>query len=94
MKFVISLLFPLSVSASPIKIFYEAESTKAEIVRDIFMSTYKIPDVLISLKRVTSCEELQKKGKLDLCLKNNGDLEVVSVDRAFINESLKIFQAP
>jgi hypothetical protein len=94
MKFVISLFFSISAFASPIHVFYEDEPSRAEVVRTIFIGDYKIPESLISLKEVSSCEALQKKGKLDVCLKKNGDLQVVSVDRGFVNESLKIFAAP
>lgn len=94
MKFAISLLITFPVFASPIRIFHEKKLESAEIVRGIFLQQYSIPEELIVMTEVTSCEELKGKGKLDLCLKNNGDLLVVSVDRGFIDESLKIFQAP
>ena len=94
MKFAISFLLCFPVYASPIRIFHEKEQERAAIVRDIFLQQYFIPEELIAMTEVSSCEELNGKGKLDLCLKNNGDLLVVSVDRGFIHESLKIFQAP
>ena len=96
MRFATSLLLLMSfnVAASPIKIFYEGEATRAGWVRDIFTNTYSIPSELIGLESVSNCDDLQERGKLDLCLKNNGDLLVVSVDRGFVTESLKIFQAP
>lgn len=94
MKYVISFLLPLNLYASPIQIFHESEIERAEIVKEIFIESYKIPEILISLRTTKKCEELKRNGKLDLCLKNNGDLQVVSVDSGFINESLKIFQAP
>jgi hypothetical protein len=96
MKFVTSLicLISLPVLATPIRIFHENEMGRARIVREIFQEQYFIPEDLIALQEVEKCEELKGQGKLDLCLKNNGDLLVVSVDRGFIYESLKIFQAP
>lgn len=96
MKFVISLVLLLSLDAyaSPIRIFHESEENRAQIVREIFEQQYLIPEELIATKVVPNCEDLKGQGKLDLCLKNNGDLIVVSVDRGFIHESLKIFQAP
>ena len=96
MKFVTSLLVlaTLPALASPIRIFHEKEGDRAQVVRDIFLQQYFIPEDLIAMKEVENCEGLKGLGKLDLCLKNNGDLLVVSVDRGFINESLKIFQAP
>lgn len=97
MKFVISL-FLVSVSAAhasrPITLYFEQESTRAEWVKDIFVETYRIPEDLIALKSTVNCSLEKGQGKLNLCLNKNGDLEVVSVDKAFINESLKIFTAP
>ena len=80
--------------AAPIQVFYEEEPSRAQIVKDIFVVSYQIPEDLIALKEVAKCDELDERGKLDLCLNNNGDLFIVSVDRGFISESLKIFQAP
>ena len=98
MKFGISLLTMMltmsQVSASPIRIFYQNDLGRAEMVREIFTTTYQIPEELIALKAVSDCEGLKEKGKLDLCLNDNGDLLVVSVDSGFIFDSLKIFRAP
>lgn len=97
MKFIISLAlfgFFQNAFSAPIQIFYEMEPARAKIVRSIFTQTYHIPEELIALVRTGDCEELKVKGMLDLCLKNNGDLLVVSVEKGFVSESLKIFYAP
>jgi len=98
MKFVISFITLASMATTtigaPIQIFYEKEPERAQIVKDIFSNDYQIPEDLIALIKVVKCDDLVEKGKLDLCLNNNGDLLVVSVDRGFISESLKIFRAP
>lgn len=94
MKFVISFIFTSNVVAAPITIYHEMTAKKALVVQEIFMSNYKIPHELISIRNIEKCSDIKNSGKIDLCLKNNGDLLVVSVDRRFINESLKIFQAP
>jgi hypothetical protein len=97
MKFIISLaliLISLEVKAEPIKIFYENEADKAEIVRSIFVHNYHIPSELFTLSKTIDCSKTSGNKKLDLCLKDNGDLVVVSVDRRFISDTLKIFQAP
>lgn len=94
MKYVISFFISFSALASPIHIFFEGQKYRAELVKEIFVQNYMIPEDLMTLKEVQNCDGVKRKGKLDVCLKNNGDLQVVSVDRGFINESLKIFQAP
>lgn len=94
MKFVISLLVSLNVYASPIHLFHEGDYQDAAIYRDILINEYLVPDDLIVIRKSERCELMRPAGKLDLCLKNNGDLYMVSVDREFINESLKVFRAP
>lgn len=94
MKYAISFFISFNLHASPITVHHEQTSTRAHSVKNIFVGTYHIPEDLISVKEVVKCDELIGQGKLDLCIKNNGDLLVVSVDRRFVNESLKIFQAP
>lgn len=79
--------------AAEINLFHERNDIAAEEIKEILNSTYFIPDELIQKIPVRDCEEVNKKGRLDLCLKNNGDLILVSVDRRFVNESLKAFRA-
>ena len=98
MKFVINFFalatFATTGMAAPIQVFYEEEPSRAQIVKDIFIDSYQIPEDLVALSEVKQCDELSAGGKLDLCLKKNGDILIVSVDRGFVSESLKIFQAP
>jgi hypothetical protein len=94
MKYIISFFITFNAYAFPLRIFHENGSERAEIVRNILIKGYGVPGDLIVTKNIQSCDEIAKKGKFDLCLKNNGDLLVVSVDRGFVNDSLKIFQAP
>lgn len=94
MKFVISLVIPFTVFANPINVIHENSHELALIYKTILENEYFVPSDLITLKETKDCSLIKKKGKLDLCLKNNGDLLVVSVDREFINDSLKVFQAP
>lgn len=91
----IALVFAAAnAMAAPIQIFYEQDPMNAQTVKEIFVEGYQIPEDLIALIKIPKCDVLDEKGKLDLCLNNNGDLLIVSVDRGFISESLKIFQAP
>jgi hypothetical protein len=94
MKFIISFFISFTALGSPIHIYYESSPIEAMMFKDIMKIDYSIPEELILLKKVRRCEVVKGEGKLDLCLKNNGDLFMVSVDRGFINESLKVFQAP
>lgn len=94
MKFVISLFLSFNAYASPIHLFYEGDQEHVLIYKEIMMRNYLIPEELIKVREAQSCEKLKPTGKLDMCLKNNGDLYLVSVDRDFVNESLKVFRAP
>lgn len=94
MKFLISLLFCQSATAALVNVFHENRDKEASIYREILNRDYMIPEDLMSTKAVKNCENLKAEGKLDLCLKNNGDLLLVSVDRTFLDESLKVFRAP
>jgi hypothetical protein len=94
MKFFISMFICTSVLASPIVIFHESNEEDALIYRDLLKRNYYVPDELMTIQIVRSCEKAKGLGKLDLCLKNNGDLLLVSVDVKFVNESIKVFKAP
>lgn len=94
MKFVISFFLTMNAVASPINVYYEGKTEEATLYKDLLMTEYQIPEDLIKMKGIKNCDEMKGEGKLDLCLKNNGDLIMVSVDNAFINESLKVFRAP
>lgn len=96
MKFATSLFaffLTTGLAASPIRVFHESKPEEAKLVRGILLEEYAIPEDLIDLRSVVNCEGVKRKGKLDLCLKNNGDLVVVSADKNFIRESLKVFWA-
>jgi hypothetical protein len=94
MKFFISFLISFNALAAPIQIYHEGNSLEANMFKDIMMMDYNIPEDLIIIRRTNLCEEIREEGKLGICLKNNGDLFLVSVDRGFVEESLKVFQAP
>jgi len=97
MKFVISIIAimaSMAIHSEPIRIFYEEDSHNAEVVREIFIENYQIPTELFTLSKTSDCDRTKGNNKLDLCLKNNGDLIVVSVDRRFISDTLRIFQTP
>lgn len=94
MKYSLLILLSLNTWAGPIMIYHEENQESADQIREVLIREYQIPEDLIELKKVRECAVLKDKGVLDLCLKNNVDLDVVSVDRGFVNESLKIFRAP
>ena len=56
MKFVINFIalacLASAAMAAPIQVFYEEESSRAQIVKDIFIESYQIPEDLIDLKRL------------------------------------------
>ena len=94
MKYIISFFISFNTWSAPIQIFHENVLDRAHIVQNIFIQRYQIPQELMEKKETENCEGLQSRGNLDLCLKKNGDLLVVSVNRRFVTESLKIFYAP
>jgi hypothetical protein len=97
MKYVISLMLiltPLVLKADPIHIFYETNNDLAYEVKKIFTEQYSIPEEIISIKQISNCQQITGEGKLDLCINENGDLQVVSADQRFISDSLKVFKAP
>ena len=95
MKYIISfaLIISSKVVANPINFYFEGKTSEAKIYKRILIKDYQIPKELISLIKVKKCEEEKTRGKMDLCIKNNGDLYWVSVDDEFVKESLKVFQS-
>lgn len=93
MKFVISFFLCASAIANPIRIYHEGDPVFALHLKEALKKDYKIPEDLVDIKTVSACDDLNLKGKLDLCLKSNGDLIEVSVHREFVSESLSIFKA-
>lgn len=94
MRFAISFFLCTSALASPINVFHEGNVHEANMYKAILEREYKIPEELVTVRLIKTCDGLKAVGKLDLCLKNNGDLLMVSVDREFVDESLKVFKAP
>jgi hypothetical protein len=82
------------LEAGPIHIFYETNNDLAYEVKKIFTEQYSIPEEIISMKQISNCQQITGEGKLDLCINENGDLQVVSADQRFISDSLKVFKAP
>lgn len=96
MKLIISLLLLSStLHATPIQIYFESgQKIEASIYQELLIRDYLIPEELITTNLVVKCEERKKRAELELCIKNNGDLTVVSVDKNFIRESLSVFRSP
>lgn len=96
MKLSISLLlFATTIHAAPIQIHFEkGQKMEAIIYQELMMRDYYIPEEIIALNLVENCEERKKQAELEICIKNNGDLKVVSADKNFIRESLSVFKAP
>lgn len=99
MKLGISLFLLLSASMlramTPVQIYFEAgQRLEAIIYRDLLIQDHAVPEELITLNEVMECETMSAKTEFELCIKSNGDLKVVSVDKKFIQESLSIFKAP
>lgn len=96
MKLSISLfLLSSTVWGTPIQIHFEkGQKIEATIYQELLINDYQVPEELISINLIRNCEERKKQAELELCIKSNGDLKVVSVDKNFIRESLRVFRAP
>lgn len=99
MKFATSLTLLLACqllwAMTPVQIYFESgQRLEAIIYRDLLMHDYLIPEELITVREVAECEARRARTEFELCIKSNGDLKLVSVDRKFIQESLSIFKAP
>jgi hypothetical protein len=99
MKSTISLFISFStffiafdLKASPIYLSHEDNEEEVKIYERLLIKKYGIPNELISVKKIKTCEDVKSMGKLNLCIKKNGDLYWVSVDDQFVSKSLKIFQ--
>jgi hypothetical protein len=94
MKFLISLLFCFKVFGAPIMIKHEKQIERAQVVEELLTTNWNIPENLIEIETTEDCLKEKSSKKLELCIKKNGDLLVVSVNRKFINESLQVFRTP
>lgn len=94
MKYIISFFITFNAFALPINIYFERGFTQTHLYQKHLVEEYQIPEELIMVKAITSCIGIKGEGRLDLCLQKNGDLIMVSIDRDFIIESLKVFRAP
>jgi hypothetical protein len=95
MKLLISLLMiiSLNVHADIIRItFQEGGHSYAEHIKETLGATYNIPVEFIQLVQVDeSCRAWRRPASWHLCINKNGDLQEVSVDSAFVKETLKVF---
>jgi hypothetical protein len=86
---------PVLSAMTPVQLYFEeGQRLEAIIYRDLLIQDYAVPEELITLTEVMKCETMSAKTEFELCIKSNGDLKVVSVDKKFIQESLSIFKAP
>lgn len=86
---------PILSAMTPVQIYFESgQRLEAIIYRDLLIQDHSVPEELMTLTEVMECETMSAKTEFELCIKSNGDLKVVSVDKKFIQESLSIFKAP
>jgi len=97
MKFIISLCYlissPLYAQQDLIRIsFHESERLLAEKVQSQLEQEYFIPKEFVRMvEDQKPCERRREKIQWHLCINTNGNLNEVSADRTFKNETLKVF---
>ncbi len=97
MKLIISVLLSLTLvpnaSADIIRIsFDEGHRELAVRIQEQMEMEFFIPKEFITmLEKRGPCERSRENVQWHLCINKNGNLEEVSVDRTFKNETLKVF---
>lgn len=97
MKLIISVLLSLTLvpnaSADIIRIsFDEGHRELAVRIQEQMEMEFFIPKEFITmLEKRGPCERSRVNVQWHLCINKNGNLEEVSVDRTFKNETLKVF---
>ena len=97
MKFTISFLlflaYPHVAKADIIRISFEGSNRDlAQKVQEQMEREFYIPkDFVRMLEKRGPCERSRENVQWHLCINKNGNLEEVSVDRTFKNETLKVF---
>ena len=81
-----------SVNASRIQVYYPTGKTRsAEVIKDIFVQKYNIPEQLISLKEVKKCKQLDGR-YLEICIELDTDFKVIpNKNMELIKSSFSIF---
>lgn len=98
MKLLISLLclLPLTVDARVIVVSYPFGSDQglryAHHITRTLSEVHHVPSEFILLEGSTSpCTQKRTGTSWHMCVNDNGDLKQVSVDKTFIQETLRIF---
>lgn len=68
-----------------------ASNTEGKLLLKIIQEKFKIPRKLITYRRVNKECSKESEAIMQLCLKVNGDLEVVNVNRFAVENSLRVF---
>ena len=96
MKFIINifLLFFSLKSFALIRIEYTQDKQhNANLVKNILMEKYLVPEGLIDLKPVNTClDHTNLDLILDTCINEKGELLILSYNEVMLKKSFKIFK--
>ncbi|MBY0415950.1 MAG: hypothetical protein K2Q18_17395 [Bdellovibrionales bacterium] len=68
-----------------------ATQAEGEMVIKIIQEKFKIPRKLITYRNINSECSKESDSIMQLCLKSNGDLEVLKVNKFAVENSLRVF---
>jgi len=89
--FISSLVINTSIARDIILIENNASHEEGKLLVRILEEKFNIPRKLISYKHInTSCRK-NSDAIMQLCLKSNGELEVIKVDRFVVENSIGTF---
>lgn len=69
----------------------QASVDEGKLLIRILEEKFNIPRKLISYKRISGHCKTTSDAIMQLCLKNNGELEVIKVDRFVVENSIGVF---
>ena len=68
-----------------------ASASEGEMLMNIIQQKFKIPRKLITYRSINQACMEKSEAIMHLCLKQNGELEVVKVNRFVVENSLRVF---
>lgn len=95
MKLIISLVLILPTHLYAMIQIQSALIEKGQIVKNIFINKYDVPEMLITLNETKeNCKMCSKDIAVCLCINKKGELKLLSLDMKILKNSFKVFKTP